>query len=153
MKNAIFSKFPNVPILKFYGAIPTTKTYQKIKKPDMVHFSSLESPSHPMCVACLVHCTFSAEKMSFFRQPVWCLMLIWGWHWHFKRQNFRKRDRMIQNGKRCEHFLVLQILRIISKFYFKCFNQFQISIVWPIFKLSPISNLSNYWNREYKDVI
>ena len=39
-ENAIFSKSLNVPILKFYGVIPTTKTYQKIIKPGMVHFSS-----------------------------------------------------------------------------------------------------------------
>ena len=39
-ENAIFSNSLNVPILKFYGVIPTTKTYQKIIKPGMVHFSS-----------------------------------------------------------------------------------------------------------------
>ena len=44
----IFSKSCNVLILTIWEVFPTTKTYPKITKPVMVHFSSQESPSHPM---------------------------------------------------------------------------------------------------------
>ena len=39
-KTRIFSKSPNGPILKIEGVVPTTKTIQKIKNPNVVHFSS-----------------------------------------------------------------------------------------------------------------
>ena len=42
---------PTSQFWKLRGVFPTIKTYPKIMKPAMVHFSSQESPSHPMCRA------------------------------------------------------------------------------------------------------